>query len=76
MKWDYPKGVFNLVLGRGETVGQELAGNPKVAMVSMTGSVVAGEKNHGRGGEKYHQSLPRTWVAKPRLSFLTMPIWN
>lgn len=39
-----PKGVFNLVLGRGETVGQELAGNPKVAMVSMTGSVTAGEK--------------------------------
>jgi lactaldehyde dehydrogenase/glycolaldehyde dehydrogenase len=36
--------VFNLVLGRGETVGQELAGNPKVAMVSMTGSVAAGEK--------------------------------
>ncbi|MEN0626136.1 aldehyde dehydrogenase [Phytobacter ursingii] len=39
-----PEGVFNLVLGRGETVGQELAGNPKVAMVSMTGSVAAGEK--------------------------------
>ncbi len=39
-----PRGVFNLVLGRGETVGQELAGNPKVAMVSMTGSVSAGEK--------------------------------
>lgn len=39
-----PKGVFNPVLGRGETVGRELAGNPKVAMVSMTGSVVAGEK--------------------------------
>ncbi|EMA8649304.1 aldehyde dehydrogenase [Cronobacter sakazakii] len=39
-----PAGVFNLVLGRGETVGQELAGNPKVALVSMTGSVGAGEK--------------------------------
>ncbi|WP_436892744.1 aldehyde dehydrogenase [Siccibacter turicensis] len=39
-----PVGVFNLVLGRGETVGQELAGNPDVAMVSMTGSVAAGEK--------------------------------
>ncbi|QJT80888.1 aldehyde dehydrogenase [Kosakonia sp. MUSA4] len=39
-----PQGVFNLVLGRGETVGQELAANPKVAMVSMTGSVGAGEK--------------------------------
>ena len=36
--------MFNLVRGRGETVGQELAGNPKVAMVSMTGSVAAGEK--------------------------------
>ncbi|EBI5033542.1 aldehyde dehydrogenase [Salmonella enterica] len=39
-----PRGVFNLVTGRGETVGQELAGNPKVAMVSMTGSVTTGEK--------------------------------
>lgn len=39
-----PKGVFNLVLGRGETVGHELAANAKVAMVSMTGSVGAGEK--------------------------------
>ncbi|NUU66477.1 aldehyde dehydrogenase [Enterobacteriaceae bacterium BIT-l23] len=39
-----PRGVFSMVLGRGETVGQELAGNPKVAMVSMTGSVAAGEK--------------------------------
>jgi len=39
-----PRGVFNLVLGRGETVGQALAANPKVAMVSMTGSVGAGEK--------------------------------
>lgn len=39
-----PAGVFNLVFGRGETVGQALAGSPKVAMVSMTGSVGAGEK--------------------------------
>lgn len=39
-----PRGVFNLVTGRGETVGQELAENPKVAMVSMTGSVTTGEK--------------------------------
>ncbi len=40
-----PRGVFNLVLGRGETVGQRTAAaSPKVAMVSMTGSVSAGEK--------------------------------
>lgn len=56
-----PRGVFNLVLGRGETVGQELAGNPKVAMVSMTGSVSAGE-DHGDCGEKHHQSVPELGV--------------
>lgn len=37
-----PKGVFNLVNGRGSVIGQELAANPKVGMVSLTGSVSAG----------------------------------
>ncbi|MDL2243799.1 aldehyde dehydrogenase [Bacteroidales bacterium OttesenSCG-928-J19] len=37
-----PKGVFNLVMGRGSVIGSELAGNPKVGMVSLTGSVGAG----------------------------------
>lgn len=37
-----PKGVFNLVNGRGSVIGHELAGNPKVGMVSLTGSVEAG----------------------------------
>ncbi len=39
-----PRGVFNLVTGRGSVVGQELAANPKVGMVSLTGSVAAGEQ--------------------------------
>ena len=39
-----PKGVFNLVMGRGAVVGQELAANPKVGMVSLTGSVAAGQQ--------------------------------
>ena len=39
-----PKGVFNLVTGRGSVVGQELAANPKVGMVSLTGSLAAGEQ--------------------------------
>ncbi|OIV46520.1 aldehyde dehydrogenase [Sodalis sp. TME1] len=39
-----PKGVFNLVTGRGSVVGNELASNPKVGMVSLTGSVSAGEQ--------------------------------
>jgi len=39
-----PKGVFNLVTGRGGEIGDELSSNPKVGMVSLTGSVTAGHK--------------------------------
>lgn len=37
-----PNGVFNVVNGRGSVIGHELAANPKVGMVSLTGSVEAG----------------------------------
>lgn len=37
-----PAGVFNIVYGFGQDVGQELAANPKVGLVSLTGSVGAG----------------------------------
>jgi lactaldehyde dehydrogenase / glycolaldehyde dehydrogenase len=39
-----PAGVFNLIMGRGSVIGQALAGNPKVGMVSLTGSVGAGQQ--------------------------------
>ena len=39
-----PAGVFNIVNGRGSVVGHELAANPKVGMVSLTGSVGAGQQ--------------------------------
>ncbi|RYM07115.1 aldehyde dehydrogenase [Sporolactobacillus sp. THM7-7] len=39
-----PPGVFNMVTGRGSVIGRELAANPKVGMVSLTGSVSAGQK--------------------------------
>lgn len=39
-----PKGVFNLVTGRGGEIGNELSSNPKVGLVSLTGSVGAGQK--------------------------------
>ncbi|MDR1887634.1 MAG: aldehyde dehydrogenase [Prevotellaceae bacterium] len=39
-----PAGVFNVVMGRGSVIGQELASNPKVGMVSLTGSVAAGQQ--------------------------------
>ncbi|MHB2008350.1 MAG: aldehyde dehydrogenase [Acidobacteriaceae bacterium] len=37
-----PKGVFNLVSGKGSVVGDGLARQPKVGMVSLTGSVEGG----------------------------------
>lgn len=37
-----PKGIFNLVTGTGPIVGMRLAANPRIGMVSLTGSVAAG----------------------------------
>jgi aldehyde dehydrogenase (NAD+) len=38
-----PKGVCNVVIGRGEVVGAELVRNPDVAKISFTGSVGVGQ---------------------------------
>ncbi len=40
----FPKGVFNVITGRGASVGQPLVEHPKVAMVSLTGDVATGRK--------------------------------
>ena len=40
----FPKGVFNVVCGRGDTVGQPLIEHPLVRMVSLTGDVATGQK--------------------------------
>src|SRR5271163_763824 len=39
-----PKGLFNVVNGRGEVVGAELVRNPDVDKISFTGSVGVGER--------------------------------
>ena len=38
-----PKGLCNVVIGRGDVVGAELVRNPDVAKISFTGSVAAGK---------------------------------
>jgi aldehyde dehydrogenase (NAD+) len=38
-----PKGVCNVVIGRGDVVGAELVRNPDVAKISFTGSVAVGQ---------------------------------
>jgi aminobutyraldehyde dehydrogenase len=40
----FPPGVVNVVVGRGETVGNALINHPKVAMVSLTGDIATGKK--------------------------------
>jgi aminobutyraldehyde dehydrogenase len=40
----FPKGVLNVITGRGASVGQPLVEHPKVAMVSVTGDVSTGRK--------------------------------
>jgi len=41
---DLPAGVINVIYGRGSVIGHALASNPKVGMVSLTGSVAAGQQ--------------------------------
>jgi aminobutyraldehyde dehydrogenase len=40
----FPQGVVNVVTGRGATTGQALINHPKIAMLSLTGSVDTGKK--------------------------------
>ena len=38
-----PAGVFNIVTGRGETVGAEISASPDIAKISFTGSTAVGK---------------------------------
>lgn len=38
-----PKGIFNILLGRGSDVGDEISTNPQVAKISFTGSTATGK---------------------------------
>jgi aminobutyraldehyde dehydrogenase len=40
----FPKGVVNIICGRGESVGAPLVSHPRVRMVSITGDVSTGQK--------------------------------
>src|SRR5580698_6054074 len=48
---DLPKGLLNVVMGRGNIVGAELVRNPDVAKISFTGSVAVGETIMRDGAE-------------------------
>ncbi len=41
---ELPKGVVNIITGRGESVGDALVNHPRVDMISLTGDVATGKK--------------------------------
>jgi aldehyde dehydrogenase (NAD+) len=46
-----PRGVFNLLPGTGPTVGEAIVAEPRIDMVSFTGSVLAGRRVAALAGE-------------------------
>lgn len=46
-----PKGVFNIINGRGDVVGEEIARNPGIAKISFTGSSAVGRHLVRTGAE-------------------------
>jgi len=56
----FPKGVVNIVLGRGQTVGAPLIAQPQVRMTSITGDVGTGSRvleNAASGIKRTHLEL-------------------
>jgi acyl-CoA reductase-like NAD-dependent aldehyde dehydrogenase len=49
---DLPPGTFNLVTGRGEVVGDEVASNPRTATVGFIGSIATGHRVAERAAGK------------------------
>ena len=56
----FPKGVVNIVLGRGQTVGAPLIAQPQVRMTSITGDIGTGKRvleNAANGIKRTHLEL-------------------
>ncbi len=52
---DLPKGVFNLVTGKGSTTGDYLAGHEDVDVISFTGSTAVGSKMYEKAADGIKQ---------------------
>jgi aldehyde dehydrogenase (NAD+) len=62
-----PKGLCNVVTGRGEVVGAELVRGPDVAKISFTGSVTVGKSimRDGAANETRHAGTGRQVAQHP-----------
>lgn len=78
-----PKGVFNMVGGRGSVVGDALTRNKDVDMISMTGSVATGKKIMAAAAENLTRvnlelggKAPAIVLADADLDLAATAIWN
>lgn len=54
---DIPKGVFNLVIGRGSVIGEKLINDHEVPLISATGSCAMGKRVHQAAAKRYGQVI-------------------
>jgi lactaldehyde dehydrogenase/glycolaldehyde dehydrogenase len=80
---DLPKGVFNLVSGKGSSVGARLSGSKDVNMVSFTGSVAVGaqimkaaSQNLTRVNLELGGKAPAIVLADADLDLAAKAIWD
>lgn len=48
----FPPGVFNVIVGRGETVGNSLVSHPGINKITFTGSMKIGKEIHKKASDK------------------------
>lgn len=80
---DLPAGVFNLVGGRGSTVGEALVNHPNVNLITFTGSVAVGShimqqagKNLTRVNLELGGKAPAIVLADADLDLAAKAIWQ
>ena len=56
---DIPPGVLNIVTSSDHQVGAQLSADPRVDLVSFTGSTATGRTDHGRGRRHHQEDVPR-----------------
>jgi aldehyde dehydrogenase (NAD+) len=66
-----PKGLLNVVTGRGNAVGAELVRNPDVAKISFTGSVGGGKSIMRDGAETMNRVTLGSATSRPRFCSTT-----
>jgi aldehyde dehydrogenase (NAD+) len=54
---DVPKAIFNLIIGRGSTIGERLINDKAIPLISATGSCYMGLKVHKAAAKRYGQVI-------------------